>query len=61
MQDILKEYGPAIISVVAILGLVAILSVVLSTSETGVVRVAFEGLLNNFFSRANAQLAGAVG
>ena len=54
MQDILKEYGPAIITVVAVVALVGVVAAVIGTDGTGVVGKAFSDLINNFFDSANA-------
>lgn len=58
MQDIIKEYGPALITVVAIIALIGLVSVLIGKgAEDGVVGKAFSGLINNFFKDA----AGAGG
>ena len=38
MQDILKEYGPAIITVVAVVALVTVVTAVIGTDGTSVYR-----------------------
>lgn len=53
MQEIVKEYGPALITVVAIISLVAIV-LVLTNSENGVVTTAFKELITNFFTDVKA-------
>ncbi len=58
MQEILKEYGPAIITVVAILALIVVIVAVIGTSSGGVVSDAFSDLIKNFFS--DAKSAGGV-
>lgn len=58
MQEILKEYGPAIITVVAILALIVVVVAVIGSNGSGVVGQAFSDLINNFFGQAKS--AGGV-
>lgn len=55
MQDILKEYGPAIITVIAIVALTAVLGAIIGTDGNSVVGQAFTGLINNFFTSVRPQ------
>ncbi len=50
MQDILKEYGPAIITLVVTVALITVLTNVVG-SDT--VKNAFSGLLQQFYDAAN--------
>lgn len=51
MQDIIKEYGPAILSTVAIVALVGLVKAVIGTdANTGIVGPAFKSLLDSFFA-----------
>lgn len=52
MQDILKEYGPALITVVAVLALVAVVTFVIGTNDQGVVGREFTNLVTTFFDKA---------
>ena len=54
MQDILKEYGPALITVVAIITLIALITFLIGKNEHSIVGAAFSQLINNFFSSANS-------
>ena len=54
MQDILKEYGPAIITVVAVVALVTVVTAVIGTDGTSVVGQACTDLIENFFDSANS-------
>ncbi len=54
MQEILKEYGPAVITVVAVVALVGLITVVIGDGTTGIVGGAFKTLIENFFTNANA-------
>ena len=56
MQDIIKEYGPALITVVAIISLAIIIKLMIGTSESSTVGKAFSNLLNAFLN----QLSSAV-
>lgn len=53
MQDILKEYGPALITVVAIIALVAIVTLVIGSDDKGIVGREFSNLITTFFEKAN--------
>lgn len=53
MQDILKEYGPALITVVAILALIALVTFLIGKDEGSVVGKAFSDLISGFFSNAS--------
>ena len=57
MQDILKEYGPALITVVAIITLIALITFLIGNNGDSVVGKAFSQLISNFFASAN-QAAG---
>lgn len=50
MQDILKEYGPAIITVIAVAALVAVLNAIIGTDGSSVVGKAFSELITGFFA-----------
>ena len=48
MQDILKEYGPAIITAAAVIALVVLVQTLIGSDENSVVWGAFSKLLNYF-------------
>ena len=54
MQDIIKEYGPALITVVAIVALVALVGFLIGSDGNSVVGQAFSILISDFFSNASA-------
>ena len=56
MQDIIKEYGPALITVVAIIALVILVKALIGTDETGVVGSAFSDLLTHFLTQLKTQI-----
>ncbi|MCR5054088.1 MAG: hypothetical protein K6A69_04530 [Lachnospiraceae bacterium] len=59
MQDILKEYGPALITVVAIIALVVLIRVLIGTDADSVVGKAFTQLMETFFTKAT-EVSGAA-
>ena len=58
MQEIIKEYGPAIITVVAVVALVIVIRVVVVTDESSTVGRAFSQLISNFFTSVNSAAQG---
>lgn len=54
MKEIFEQYGGAILTVVAVLALVSIITTLLQTGENGVVYKALSDLVNNFASAAGA-------
>ncbi len=52
MQDILKEYGPALITVIAIIALVAVVVFIIGTNDQGLVGQEFTKLITEFFQNA---------
>ena len=59
MQEILKEYGPALLTVVAIIALLVLITALIGTDEEGVVGGAFQTMLNTFFTKAMNTAGGA--
>ena len=53
MQDILKEYGPALITVIAIIALVAVVTFIIGTDDEGLVGQEFSNLISSFFNKAS--------
>ena len=51
MQDIIKEYGPAMITVVVIGAMLILVSTLIGSDENGVVGKAFSQLLTYFFTK----------
>ena len=56
MQDILKEYGPALITVIAIIALVAVVTFVIGSQDEGIVGREFSNLVSTFFTKAKGGL-----
>ena len=51
MQDILKEYGPALITLIVTVALIGILSALV---DSGTVKTAFSNLISQFYTMANS-------
>lgn len=49
MQDIIREYGPAIISVVVIGAMIALITFLIGSDENSIVGQAFRSLIDGFF------------
>jgi len=60
MQDILKEYGPALITVIAILALIALVVFLIGSDTGSVVGEAFSNLIKGFFDNSTKSLAPAI-
>ena len=53
MHEILKEYGPALLTVVAIIALLILITALIGNDEGSVVGTAFSNLLDSFFNQAS--------
>ena len=60
MQEIIKEYGPTLITVIAIVALVALTIALIGEDETSIVGQAFSGLITDFFEKASLNDLSAV-
>ena len=54
MKEIFQEYGGILITVVAILAVIVVISAVIGTDNNSAIAQAFTGLINDFVTRANA-------
>lgn len=52
MEEIFKQYGGPIITVVVIVALLAILGFILTQGDSGIVQKAFSDLITNFFAKS---------
>lgn len=52
MQDVVKEYGPALLTIIAILSLATLLAWLFQGDEGGIIGAHFEQLVDNFFTNA---------
>lgn len=61
MKEIFQEYGGILITVVAILALIAVITAVIGSDATGPIGLAFSRLIDNFVSQANSSVGLPVG
>ena len=54
MKEIFQEYGGILITVVAILAVIVVITAVIGKDENGAIGQAFMQIINNFVARANA-------
>ena len=54
MKEIFKEYGGILITVVAILAVIVVITAVIGKDENGAIGQAFMQIINNFVAQANA-------
>ncbi len=52
MKEIFQEYGGILITIVAILSVLAVITAVIGTDANGVIGQAFVNLINNFVRQA---------
>ena len=52
MKEVFQEYGGIIITIIAILSLIAVVTAIIGTDEQGIVGQAFNDLITNFISEA---------
>lgn len=53
MKEIFQEYGGILITVVAILAVILVITTVVGTDTSGPIGSAFQTLVNNFIDQAN--------
>ena len=54
MKEIFQEYGGILITVVAILAVIIVITAVIGKDENGAIGQAFMQIINNFVAQANA-------
>ena len=54
MKEIFQEYGGILITVVAILAVIVVITAVIGKDENGAIGQAFMQMINNFVAQANA-------
>ena len=54
MKEIFQEYGGILITVVAILAVIVLITAVIGKDENGAIGQAFMQIINNFVAQANA-------
>ena len=61
MKEIFQEYGGVLITVVAILAVILVVTAVVGKDATGPIGNAFTNIINNFIAQANANTGLPVG
>ena len=54
MKEMFQEYGGILITVVAILAVIVVITAVIGKDENGAIGQAFMQIINNFVAQANA-------
>lgn len=57
MKEVFQEYGGIIITIIAILALIAVVTAVIGTDEEGIIGKAFSDLISKFIEQAGLQTA----
>ena len=56
MKEVFQEYGGIIITIIAILSLIAVITAVIGTNEQGIIGQAFSELIQNFMDQAGVSV-----
>ena len=56
MKEVFQEYGGVIITIIAIVSLIAVITAVIGTGEEGIIGSAFKSLIENFFNQTGFPL-----
>ena len=59
MEEIFKQYGSKIITVLAIVAIIGIITLVIGSDANSIVYQAFSDLIRNFYSSAGGTVPGA--
>lgn len=54
MQEIIKEYGPALITIVAIIALIIIVKALVGNGTDGIIGQAFKGMIDSMANKAKS-------
>ena len=52
MKEVFQEYGGVIVTIIAIVSLIGVISAVIGTGEDGIIGTAFTELIESFFEQA---------
>ena len=52
MKEVFQEYGGVIVTIIAVLSLISVVSAIIGTGENGVIGSAFVELINGFLEQA---------
>ena len=58
MKEVFQEYGGVIVTIIAILSLIAVITAVIGTGEDGIIGSAFAELIQSFLNQAGVTLGG---
>ena len=58
MKEVFQEYGGVIVTIIAILSLIAVITAVIGTGEEGIIGSAFADLIDNFLNQAGVSFEG---
>ena len=56
MKEVFQEYGGVIVTIIAILSLIAVIAAVIGTGEDGTIGLAFVNLIEQFLDQAGLPL-----
>ncbi len=56
MKEVFQEYGGVIVTIIAVLSLISVVSAIIGTGENGVIGSAFVDLINGFLEQAGMSL-----
>jgi hypothetical protein len=56
MKEVFQEYGGIIITIIAILSLIAVVAAVIGTDENGLIGQAFSDLISSFMEQAGMNI-----
>ena len=59
MKEIFQEYGGVMVTIIAIVALIGVMTAVIGTGEDGVIGSAFTQLIESFFEQAGLGAGGA--
>ncbi len=58
MKEVFQEYGGVIVTIIAIVSLIGVITAVIGTGENGIIGTAFTELMEGFFQQAGVGLGG---
>ena len=56
MKEVFQEYGGIIITIIAVLSLIAVVAAVIGSDESGLIGQAFTNLIDSFMEKADMNL-----
>ena len=56
MKEVFQEYGGVIVTIIAIISLIGVITAVIGTGEEGIIGTAFTELIESFFEQAGVPL-----